>query len=217
MLVVSCGHSPTSENKVPEEAQVVDLWEADSIAYHRWGSVESPYRNEERYIAFADSLLSTDNLPDALRERVAERRRIALLNRPGSIAADFRYVDHNGKESRLHDLKSTLTLLIFYDPECPHCEDILRSYASSKIINRAISQNKLTVIAIYAEGKRDVWDKTRYDLPDNWLVGYDLTGVLDEDLYYLPAMPTPYLLDVDKRVLLKDPTPRELLRTIARS
>lgn len=225
-ITAACGSNDTSgerpvnvssDDKVEKAAAAVsiDPWTADSIAYLRWGHPASPYRNESRYIAFLDSLLASDSLPEALRERAVYRRQTAMLNRPGSIAGDFRYVERNGGVSRLHDIDSQLTLLIFYDPECPHCEDILRSYASSKTLNRAISENWLTVIAIYAEGKRDVWDKTLNELPENWLVGYDVTGVLDEELYYLPAMPTPYLLDADKRVLLKDPTLRELLRSLA--
>lgn len=202
-----------SETNIPEPAPL-DPWTADSIAYNRWGSPASPYRDEGRYIRFLDSLLVTDSLPDALRERAEHRRKIVMLNRPGTIAADFRYLERHGKSARLHDLNSPLTLLVFYDPECPHCGDILRILASSKVINGAIADKKLTVIAIYAEGKREVWDKTRNDLPDNWLVGYDLTGILDKEMYDLPAMPTPYLLDSDKRVLLKDPDTKSLIHLI---
>lgn len=214
MLASACGHSQSSDKEAGEQPRAVDLWAADSIAYRLWGSPESPRRNEARYIAFLDSLLAVDTLPDALRVRAEYRKRVAMLNRPGSVAADFRYIDRHGKESTLHDLESPLTLLIFYDPECPHCNDLLRRYAASKTIKRAITEKKLTVIAIYAEEKREVWDKTKNDLPDNWLVGYDLTGILDEEIYDLPAMPTPYLLDKDKRVILKDPEPKLLIRRI---
>lgn len=222
LLVISCGdrqnHDSRNESTGSKsdfrETVSTDPWQADSIAYLRWGSPASPYRDEGRYIRFLDSLLNVRSLPDALRERAEYRRRIAMLNRPGSVAADFRYVDRNGKESRLHDLKSPRTLLIFYDPECPHCDDILRQLASAKAINSAIADKSLTVLAIYAEGKREVWDNTRNDLPDNWLVGYDLSGILDDELYDLPAMPTPYLLDSDKRVILKDPTPDRLIRRL---
>lgn len=203
------------EDKVATSVPI-DPWKADSIAYRYWGSPASPYRDEGRYVAFLDSLLAIDTLPEALRERALHRRRIAMLNRPGSIAADFHYLERHGGESSLHALQSPLTLLVFYDPECPHCDDILRSLASSESINKAIADKNLTVIAIYAEGKRDVWDKTRDDLPGNWLVGYDLTGILDEEIYDLPAMPTPYLLDGDKRVVLKDPKISTLIGIISK-
>lgn len=224
LISAACGRSdnyaPTRETESAEArhgktAAPVDLWAVDSIAYSRWGSPASPYRNERRYIRFLDSLLAVDTLPDALRMQAEYRRRIALLNRPGTTAGDFRYIERTGKESRLHELKSPLTLLIFYDPECPHCNDILRAIASSETLNKAVAEKKLTVIAIYAEGKREVWNKTCNDLPENWLVGYDLTKVLDKEIYDLPAMPTPYLLDSEKRVILKDPNFERLIAVIA--
>lgn len=206
-----------NDNKAEHTTTAIDPWIADSIAYLYWGSPASPYRDEGRYIEFLDSLIATDSVPEALRQRAFHRRHVAMLNRPGSIAADFSYLERSGRKSRLHDLQSPLILLLFYDPECPHCGDILRALANSKTINRAITENQLSVIAIYAEGKRDVWNKTRNDLPDNWLTGYDLTGVLDKELYDLPAMPTPYLLDSDKRVILKDPEIKKLIARIAGS
>lgn len=215
-LVSACGGGQAPEKDGGAGREAIDPWTADSLAYWHWGSPASPYRDEGRYIAFLDSLLAIDTLPEALRERALDRRRVAMLNRPGSIASDFRYLERQGGESRLHDLQSPLTLLVFYDPECPHCGDILRALASSKAINRAIADNRLTVLAIYAEGKRDVWDQTRDGLPGNWLVGYDLTGILDEEIYDLPAMPTPYLLDSDKRVILKDPEVKALVSRISR-
>lgn len=228
MLAVGCGCSPTSdkdsdqmsENSVGAETDkvaAIDPWRADSLAYLKWGSPASPRRDEERYIRFLNSLLASDSLPEALRERAEYRRRMAMLNRRGTTAADFRYRERHGSESRLHELKSPLTLLIFYDPECPHCNDILRALASSKTINRAIAEKNLTVIAIYAEGKREIWEKSLNDMPDNWLVGYDLSGILDNEIYNLPAMPTPYLLDSNKKVILKDPPPGKIINYLIRN
>lgn len=215
MLAAACGSGNSSDRSFTVKKAAVDPWTAESIAYRYWGSPASPHRNEERYIAFLDSLLASDSLPEGLRERAEYKRQMAMLNRPGTIAADFRFLERHGRESRLHDIGSPLTLLVFYDPECPHCEDILRSLADSKTINTAVAEKNLTVIAIYTEGKRDVWDKTKHELPENWLTGYDLTGIVDEEIYDIPAMPTPYLLDRDKRVILKDPDTRTLTARIA--
>ncbi len=68
------------------------------------------------------------------------------------------------------------------------------------------------MLAIYVEGQRDIWERTKRDLPANWIVGYDLTGILEAELYDLTAMPIPYLLDSTLCVLLKDPTPYALTR-----
>lgn len=174
-------------------------------------SPASPARDETLYIWMLTALLSTDSLPESARLRGEERLRKASLNRPGTIATDFRYLDRDGSKMSLHQYSYPQTLLIFYDPECPHCPEILTQIASNRGINRAIEDGNLGVLAIYAEGKRDVWDNTKAEMPGNWTVGYDLTGILDNDLYDLPAMPIIYLLDGEHRVLLKDPDPNALL------
>ncbi|MDE6795467.1 MAG: redoxin domain-containing protein, partial [Muribaculaceae bacterium] len=160
------------------------------------------------------SMLTVDSLPEAVRLRVEDQLRTASLNRPGTIATDFKFVDRNGNQSCLYDLTGEKFLLIFYDPECSHCSEILRYIAADDIIESAISHGSLTVIAIYAEGKKDVWDSTKWEMPLTWTVGYDLSGILDNDLYDLPAMPIIYLLDSEKRVILKDPEVRSLLNIL---
>lgn len=169
------------------------------------GSPASPVRNETLYIRFLHKLLSVDTLPEAVSDRAVDRLRVAMLNRPGTVATDFEFLDRDGLRRTLHGLQGERIMLIFYDPECPHCPEILDHLAANERINASIANGTMTVVAVYAEGKREVWDRTRHELPANWLVGYDLSGILDNDLYDLPAMPIVYLLDADKRVLLKDP------------
>ena len=165
----------------------------------------SPVRNEDKYIIFLTTLLKNDSIPSLVRERETERLGIASLNRPGSVASEFIFLDRHGKSQSLHSLSCDNLLLVFYDPECTHCADILNTLAEDQIVNSAINDGSLTVVAVYAEGKEDVWSVTKDELPANWIVAYDLSNIIDNTLYDLPAMPTLYLLDTDKRVLLKDP------------
>lgn len=178
---------------------------ADSLVNLYLDNPASPVRNEELYIRFLNAMLSVDSLPEATRLRGEDKLQTALLNRPGTVANDFTYIERHGSRGSLHSLNSDRIMLVFYDPECPHCGDILSTLANDERVNQAVSSGEMTVIAVYAEGKRDVWERTKNDMPDNWLVGYDMTGVLDNDLYSLPAMPVVYLLDSEKRVILKDP------------
>lgn len=164
----------------------------------------SPVRNETLYIRFLESLLNAPDIPEDVIERANEKMRKTKLNMPGTIATDFRYIDREGNQGNLHSLKAEQTMLVFYDPECPHCPEILKNIENDPKVNTAIDAGALKVIAVYAEGKRDVWEKTKAELPFSWSVAYDLTGVLDNELYDLPAMPIVYLLDAEKRVLFKD-------------
>lgn len=165
----------------------------------------SPVRNENLYILFLKSMLSSDSIPEHIMLQNEARLRKASLNRPGMIANDFNYIDRTGQKGSLHRFKAPETLLIFYDPECTHCSDILNTLAENPEINGAIARGDLAVLAIYAEGKREIWEQGKNELPTQWNVGYDLTGILDKELYDLPAMPTIYVLDEHHRVVLKDP------------
>lgn len=176
-----------------------------SLADSYLNSPASPVRDTSRYIDFLNTLLSVDSIPFSIREIEEERLRIASLNRPGIIATDFNFKDRVGKHSSLHQIDGYNTLLIFFDPECSHCSAILNYIAKNPRINSAINDGRLTVVAIYAEGKKDVWDNAKESMPPAWIIGYDTSDILDNELYDLPAMPTLYLLDSDKRVLLKDP------------
>lgn len=164
----------------------------------------SPVRNERLFIRFLTSMLSRTDIPEDVSARAEEQMRKARLNSPGTKAGDFRYIDREGREGSLHAFRSPQTMLIFYDPECPHCSEILKGIASDSKVNAAIDTGALKILAVYAEGKRDVWESSKQEMPANWNIAYDLTGILDKDIYDLPAMPIVYLLDSDKRVLVKD-------------
>lgn len=179
--------------------------QAASLADLYLNNPASPVRNASLYTRLLKSMLAVDSLPEAVKLRAEDRLRAASLNCPGTLANDFIFEDRNEGKNSMHAVKGNEILVIFYDPECSHCNDILKRIAHDSVINRAVADGFLTVLAVYAEGKRDVWDSTKRSLPRNWTVGYDLTGILDKDLYDLPAMPTMYLLDGDHRVIFKDP------------
>ncbi len=180
------------------------------IAEHYLAEPNSPYRNEDLYIAYLNALLSLPNVSDdqLIRPRMQLER--VMKNRPGTLATDFQYTTREGKTSTLLRTKAPLLVLVFYDPDCGHCTDILNELARQEVLNQMVSDGKATVLAVYTEGNREMWDKKKGSMPRNWTVAIDNSKIVDNALYDLPAMPTIYLLDADKRVLLKDPTPTDL-------
>ena len=207
-VVVDSALSMFFEKVGPDEAAMENVM---NLAEHYLNDPASPVRNEGLYIRFLNALLSSGTADRTARMWAEEELRLAMLNRPGTPANDFEFEDRDGRRRSLYQLQGEKILLIFYDPECPHCNDILREIAGSRRLNAAIAAGNITVAAIYAEGKRDVWRSTCREMPAEWTVGYDLSGILDNDLYDLPAMPLLYLLDRNKRVLLKDPNHKALL------
>lgn len=170
----------------------------------------SPMRDEEYYIMFLEGLLRLPALPEAERIRHAYQLEMARKNRPGTTATDFTYTDRDGNLRTLHNTKGEKLMLLFYDPKCEHCSEILRQVHESNIIRNSIDKKELTILAVYTEGNRKAWDETKNSMPQEWTVAIDESSIVENELYSIPAMPVIYLLDGQKTVLLKDPTPAEL-------
>lgn len=204
------------------------LWErarGDSVAFgvlcdvveHYLADPNSPMRNEEYYILFLEERLRLPGLSEEECVRPAYQLRTARKNRPGTRAADFAYTDREGTRRTLRGTRAgQLLLLLFYDPACGHCTDILESLRASKLLSESVGKKELTVLAVYTEGDRRLWHDTKADMPREWLVGIDESHVVDRGLYDLPAMPIIYLLDGDRKVLLKDVSLENLESYLAR-
>lgn len=187
----------------------VALRNVSGIMSHYLEDPNSPMCDETHYILFLEELLRRSELPEEVRERLSCKLTMAKKNRPGMIAADFSYIDRDGKRRTLHTTPSgKRLLLIFYDPDCDHCEEILNQVMESGVTE------KMTVLAIYTEGNRPLWDRTKASMPKEWRVGIDTDSIVDRDIYSIPAMPVMYLLDSDKRVLLKDASLPQLLQSL---
>lgn len=167
----------------------------------------SPMVNEEYFILFLEELVRTPMGSQAEKARAVSLLEVAKKNRRGSVAADFTYLSGDGKKHTLHGTACRRLLMVFYDPDCAHCWEVLAEIAADAVLDEEFRTGRLTLLAVDAEGDRSAWTLTRDRLPDEWLVGFDADGAIhSRALYVMPSMPALYLLDGDKRVLLKDTT-----------
>lgn len=167
----------------------------------------SPVRNEDAYIPFAQYIIASSNpvLTDADKEKARFGLEMALKNRPGDIAVDFTYTLASGKTSRLHQLKSEYTLLYFYNPDCNGCAEYTRIMKDSPHLQAFFEQGLLKILAVYPDDDIPLWRSRLDNIPNSWINAYDTKHVLiSKKMYDLGAIPTIYLLDKDKRVILKD-------------
>ena len=96
-------------------------------------------------------------------------------------------------------------LVVFYDPDCDVCRHAKEGLRSDPAVNAAVASGKLKVLAVYTDGDREVWQRSKDDLPDNWISAYDPDGTVDRDeVYVLRATPTLYLIGPDNTVVIKD-------------
>lgn len=187
--------------------------EADSLMYNCFISMSekylydpnSPLRNESLYIAVLKNILASNKIDDAHKIRPQNHYKIAIKNRPGKMATDFRYTLATGKQGRLYCIHSSYTLMYFNNPDCEDCKIVKKQMASSQVLNDLLRSKKLKILSLYPDKDLSIWSKNYSQLPDSWIRAYDKgTIVQKKELYDLKAIPTLYLLDKDKKVLLKD-------------
>ena len=164
----------------------------------------SPARNEEFYIPVLEVMLQTPALDDTEKIRPQYRLDWALKNRTGTRATNFQYAGITGQTGTLYQIRTGYTLLFFNNPVCSSCIEHIEAIRKSEIINRLISERRLTVLSIYPDREvEDEWKKNYAIYPAEWIKGYDPSFTIGEK-YDLKASPTLYLLDKDRMVLLKD-------------
>lgn len=163
----------------------------------------SPMRNEELYIPVLEYIVASPTVKSEDKIRVEYRLKMALKNRPGNLATNFKFADGTGKVRKLSDIRNEYVLLYFNNPGCSGCRKVTTQIAAS-----AFSKNpKLTILAVYPDTDLAEWEKAQHEIPDGWINGYSPNGeVMEKELYDLKAIPTLYLLDRDRKVLLKDAT-----------
>ncbi len=176
----------------------------------------SPFRNEEHYIPVLNEISSSSMLDETERSRYRFQLEMTLQNRVGEKANNFTFILPTGDSRALMDIKSQYLLLLFSNPDCPTCEAVVGYLDGSYALNRAMSMNSptrtmLTILTIYPDSDLEGWKAHLPQMPQQWLHGYDPgMAITHNRLYDIKAIPTIYLLDSDKRVLLKDTSIEEV-------
>jgi hypothetical protein len=140
-------------------------------------------------------------------EKQAAEGKLKLLqqNNIGNPANDFTYVTPAGYKRKMYDIRSNFTLLYFNNPDCPACKEMKASLNESPIIVRMTKTGELKILAMYTDRDEKLWLDNLRTYPEKWIMGRDQDEYLyKNNMYDLKAIPTVYLLDVQKKVLLKD-------------
>lgn len=165
----------------------------------------SPLRNDEYYIPVVDHIIKSKSTNSTELERAKFEMNLLLKNRIGNKATDFNYTLPSGDTEMLYSIKKPYTILMFYNPDCHACGEILNYMKESPVINKALQSKLISILAFYPDKDLTIWRKHLPDIPNNWINGYDKEQTIEKkQLYDLKAIPTLYLLDKDKKVLLKD-------------
>ncbi|MDR1602154.1 MAG: thioredoxin family protein [Tannerella sp.] len=126
-------------------------------------------------------------------------------------ANDFICTLASGEEIRMYSLRAEALLLCFYDPSCEDCHALMKRLDASPVIERLSGAKKLLLLAVYPEEDATLWMANSSHVPAGWINGYDPeVKIILDNLYDFARLPALYLLDGEKRFLLKDATADEI-------
>ncbi len=165
----------------------------------------SPLRNEPLYIEVLKCALNSRNLSDAYKIRPRHQYKLACRNIPGSKAANFEFRTAAGRKGLLYKIKSPYLLIYFNNPDCGDCKRVCALLKKSTVINSFINSGKLKILSVYPDEDLAEWKKENSSIPSFWINAFNPDAVVkNNDIYDLKAIPSLYLLDHNKRVILKD-------------
>ena len=198
------------EKAAPHSPMLWHFWETMS---RYWQNANSPMRNEEMLIRLCRSVEEVPQVEEVLKQRASFARRMAEKNRPGMKAADFVYTLASGKQARMYGLKAEYTLLFFYNPDCHTCADVKQAMQRSLLLKDMVSGGRMKVLTVYPDEDVALWRNRLGEMSEEWINGYDKGQILThETLYDLSSIPSFYLLDKEKKVLLKDADWRQVMQ-----
>lgn len=193
---LSCETKDTSSNVFETFAMLAEKYLYDP---------NSPVRNEEYYLHYAENLSSFEGYSQVLRDRYARQASDCSINRIGTQAADFSFADSRGRVRSLHDIDAPYTLLFFSNPGCEACMGIIEMLKAEQKITDMVESGFLAVVNVYIDEDVQAWRDYMPIYPEKWYNGFDQDLVIrTEGLYCVRAIPSLYLLDKEKRVILKD-------------
>lgn len=136
---------------------------------------------------------------------------VCALNAEGTPASDFRFDLDGGPRglSLSRYLKGKPLCIVFYDPDCHHCSEVINELSPSLAGN-------VNVLAVCVESTPERWEETRGALPLGWARAFDRSDIAETEIYMLRSLPSIYLLDADHNVVLKNPSASRLLNYLER-
>ena len=165
----------------------------------------SPLRDEDLYLPFVEAMERSSCTSEDMRPAYKFEAGQCRTNQFGQKAPDFKYSTAKGTKGSLYAVKADYTMLFFSNPGCTACKEIINEILSRPYVDEYIKEGRLAIVNIYIDEEVAKWREYLPNYPSSWINGYDYTFQLRESgKYAIRAIPSLYLLDSSKRVLMKD-------------
>jgi peroxiredoxin len=130
----------------------------------------------------------------------------------GARAPGLTGINPNGLEVSLHEVRSPYTILMFWNPECPHCEEeldkTLAFYNEKKNLG-------FEIFAVCTHKDHQAWTQTIDEKEMTWINVYDPENQSkyreNYQVFYTPKL---YLLNKDKTIIAKSNRLSDLIDAI---
>ena len=104
-------------------------------------------------------------------------------------------------------LKAPFVLLYINDPECDDCSLTTLRLSVSQSLLKEVREGRLVILSVYPDGETDEWLGSVEKYPKEWVVASMENGDRYFDLRIMPAL---YLLDKDKKIILRNTSLEEV-------
>jgi peroxiredoxin len=151
-------------------------------------------------------------VPDWKKQSIEQQILIHQKNMVGVQATNLTLKDIGNVRYALNEVKSKYTILFFYDPECSHCTEIMPKLKGWFYTD---GPKDAQVLAIYINQNEQEWSKfiKENTYPPRWLNLWDKTGEEKiQEKYWIQSLPAVYVLDENKKVILKNADFPQLVR-----
>lgn len=163
---------------------------------------QSPLYDDTFFLQFINVLLEAVSNEGQINE-LSYLKEMTQQNQIDSIAVDFSFVLKDGTKKKLLEVEAPLLLLIFNSPNCSLCHKLENDVSNNLSILHLIADNQLKILSVCPTADYEDWISHNY--PQNWICGFDKDmTIITNRLYEIKQFPCIYLLDKDKRVIVKE-------------
>lgn len=169
---------------------------------HYLHDCRSPLYNDELYLTLAETVLSSE-VGEWAKIQMKSKVDVLRRNRIGYPAEEFVYTTVTGEKRNLYDIQCPLTLVFFHNPDCSLCIFTESQLSKNDTIIELLNSRILRVLAMVPHN--DSVACANHNYPNNWDVGYDNDNIIHSNsLYDIQMLPSFYLLDEQKKVIVKE-------------
>lgn len=166
------------------------------------GNPLSTAHDEVKYVEVLKAVCDSKLLSETDKMRPKLLLADALKNQIGVQAADIEYVTTDGSAHHIYDNTAPLTLIYFNDPDCESCEKVKHRLDTCTTLQSMVAEKRLQIVGIYTLDDEQAWKSASF--PTYIINGWNKNQDIEQnETYSLPTLPLFYLLDSDKKVLMK--------------